>query len=92
MYLVPLPRQKELSVPCNMKLLAVPLFELYDNSTRYGSQLAAIPLYLSRYRFEFVDQDDNVIGSYTPGGSYSGKAKTIEVAGGDGSITNGNKT
>lgn len=64
MYLVTLPRKKVLSVPRNMKLLAVPLFELYDNANRYGSQLSAIPLYLSRYNFEFVDSDDKVIATY----------------------------
>ncbi|ANB13770.1 hypothetical protein AWJ20_4716 [Sugiyamaella lignohabitans] len=64
MFLIHLPKHKVLSVPQNMKLLAVPLFELYDNATRYGNQLAAIPLYLSRYNFEFVDSDDNVIATY----------------------------
>lgn len=55
-----------LSVPKNMKLLAVPLFELYDNTARYGPQLSSIPHYLSRYRFEFVDEDGNV-NSVMPG-------------------------
>ena len=55
-----------LSVPKNMKLLAVPLFELYDNSPRYGPQLSAIPHLLSRYNFEFVDENDNVVAA-TPG-------------------------
>jgi len=32
-----------------MKLLAIPLFELYDNAARYGPQLSAIPHLLSRY-------------------------------------------
>ena len=49
-----------------MKLLAVPLFELYDNTARYGPQLAAIPHLLSRYNFEFVDDDGNVC-AVTPG-------------------------
>jgi len=40
-----------LSVPKNMKLLAVPLFELYDNAQRYGPQLSAIPHLLSRFNF-----------------------------------------
>jgi len=57
-----------------MKLLAVPLFELYDNTARYGPQLSvisnawrmsywsqAIPHLLSRYNFEFLDEEDNVI-------------------------------
>jgi cleavage and polyadenylation specificity factor subunit 5 len=50
-----------------MKLLAVPLFEVYDNTARYGPQLSAIPHYLSKYRFEFVDEEGNV-SSVTPGG------------------------
>ena len=49
-----------------MKLLAVPLFELYDNTARYGPQLSAIPHLLSRYNFEFVDEEDNVV-AVTPG-------------------------
>lgn len=57
-----------LSVPKNMKLLAVPLFELYDNTARYGPQLSAIPHLLSRYNFEFVDEDGNVCAA-TPGGN-----------------------
>ena len=56
-----------LSVPKNMKLLAVPLFELYDNTARYGPQLSAIPHLLSRYNFEFVDEEGNVCAA-TPGG------------------------
>ena len=38
-----------LAVPKNMKLLAIPLFELYDNAARYGPQLSAIPHLLSRW-------------------------------------------
>ena len=56
-----------LSVPKNMKLLAVPLFELYDNTARYGPQLSAIPHLLSRYKFEFVDEEGTVCAA-TPGG------------------------
>ena len=41
------------SVPKNMKLLAVPLFELYDNSARYGPQLAALPHLLSRFNYVY---------------------------------------
>lgn len=55
-----------LSVPKNMKLLAVPLFELYDNTARYGPQLSAIPHLLSRYNFEFVDEKGEVV-AVTPG-------------------------
>lgn len=51
-----------------MKLLAVPLFELYDNTARYGPQLSAIPHLLSRYNFEFVNEAGDVL-AVTPGGS-----------------------
>ncbi|KAJ3181925.1 hypothetical protein HDU85_003442 [Gaertneriomyces sp. JEL0708] len=50
-FLVNLPDKKLLSVPKNMKLLAVPLFELYDNAARYGPQLSALPHTLSRFNF-----------------------------------------
>lgn len=40
-------------MPKNMKLLAVPLFELYDNSGRYGAQLSTIPHLLSRFDFKY---------------------------------------
>lgn len=74
LYLIHLPPSKLLSVPKNMKLLAVPLFELYDNSPRYGPQLSAIPHYLSRYRFEFVNEQGELeartpgVGLQQPGG------------------------
>jgi cleavage and polyadenylation specificity factor subunit 5 len=74
-----------LSVPKNMKLLAVPLFELYDNTARYGPQLSAIPHLLSRYNFEFVDEAGQVV-AVTPGGGPNEDGyvpKTIVLAGGD---------
>jgi len=37
-------------VPKNLKLLAVPLFELYGNVARYGPLIAALPSFLSRLR------------------------------------------
>ncbi len=42
-----------------MEVFAVPLFELYDNTARYGPQLSAIPHLLSRYNFEFADENGN---------------------------------
>ncbi len=76
-----------LSVPKNMKLLAVPLFELYDNTARYGPQLSAIPHLLSRYNFEFVDEAGNVV-AVTPGGGPEGgsapKTKILAVGEGNG--------
>ena len=72
-----------LSVPKNMKLLAVPLFELYDNTARYGPQLSAIPHILSRYNFQFVDEDGNVV-AMTPGaGAPDGYVPKTKVLAGD---------
>jgi cleavage and polyadenylation specificity factor subunit 5 len=74
-----------LSVPKNMKLLAVPLFELYDNTGRYGPQLSAIPHLLSRYNFEFIDENGDV-AAVTPGktGPDGYVPKTKVLAGDDG--------
>ena len=72
-------------MPKNMKLLAVPLFELYDNTARYGPQLSAIPHLLSRYNFEFVDEAGNVVAVTPGGGPEDGSApKTKVLAIGDG--------
>lgn len=82
-----------LSVPKNMKLLAVPLFELYDNTARYGPQLSAIPHLLSRYNFEFVDESGKVV-AVTPGSSapegYVPKTKVL--AGNDTEMNDSNGT
>ena len=79
-----------------MKLLAVPLFELYDNTARYGPQLSAIPHLLSRYNFEYVDEDGNVVAQ-TPGGNpgppgrpAAGSAPISSDAQDSGQLTNGN--
>lgn len=85
LYFIQLPKTKVLSVPKNMKLLAVPLFELYDNTGRYGPQLSAIPHYLSRYKWEFVDEEGNVV-SWTPGAEVDAKVQTKVLAGGDDEI------
>jgi cleavage and polyadenylation specificity factor subunit 5 len=66
-----------------MKLLAVPLFELYDNTARYGPQLSAIPHLLSRYNFEFVDEKGTVVAA-TPGSAApEGYVPKIKVLAGD---------
>ena len=71
-----------------MKLLAVPLFELYDNTARYGPQLSAIPHLLSRYNFEFVDENGKVI-AVTPGGGPNGGNPGVKHLAGDGPGENG---
>lgn len=76
-----------------MKLLAVPLFELYDNTARYGPQLSAIPHLLSRYNFEFVDENDNVVavtpGEQPEGGSSSMPQTKVLLSGEDSSSIGG---
>ena len=78
--------EEVLSVPKNMKLLAVPLFELYDNTPRYGPQLSAIPHLLARYSFEYVNENGEVV-AMTPGSAPSGceseMPRTRVLAGGN---------
>jgi cleavage and polyadenylation specificity factor subunit 5 len=52
-FLVHLPEKRTFAVPKNMKLLAVPLFELYDNKERYGPIISCIPQMLSRFDFVY---------------------------------------
>lgn len=56
-----------IAVPKNLKFLAIPFHELYENASTYGPQLAALPHYLAKYRFECVDENGNVV-AITPGG------------------------
>lgn len=49
LYLVHLPEKCYLAVPKNYKLIAVPLFEVYDHLTRYGPVISAIPQLVSRF-------------------------------------------
>ncbi|KAK4175626.1 nucleotide hydrolase-domain-containing protein [Triangularia setosa] len=81
LYLIQLPETKVLSVPKNMKLLAVPLFELYDNTQRYGPQLSAIPHLLSRYNFEFVNEDGELV-AHTPTAGHDGYVPKARVLAG----------
>ncbi|VDM82272.1 unnamed protein product [Strongylus vulgaris] len=39
------------AVPKNYKLVAAPLFELYDNAAAYGPLIASLPMALSRFNF-----------------------------------------
>lgn len=47
-------------MPKNLRLLAVPLFELYDNVQRYGPIISAIPQMLSRFRLNFAGERESV--------------------------------
>jgi len=48
MFVVQLPDQATFAIPQNQKLLAVPLFDLYDKPQKYGTSIASIPQLLSR--------------------------------------------
>eukprot|EP00899_Mesostigma_viride_P011375 jgi/Mesvir1/20238/Mv13476-RA.1 len=54
LFIVPLPEKCYFAVPKNLKLLAVPLFELYDNVQRYGPWIATIPQTVSRFNLNFI--------------------------------------
>lgn len=43
-----------LQVPFNLKLIAVPLFELYGNVARFGTVVSALPHLLSRFKLSLV--------------------------------------
>lgn len=48
-YLVDLPERATFAVPRNYRLVAAPLFELYDNSSSYGPVISSLPQLISRY-------------------------------------------
>ncbi|KAJ3283420.1 cleavage and polyadenylation specific factor 5 [Rhizoclosmatium globosum] len=50
-YVIQLPDKHLLSVPKNLKLVAIPLFELHENAGRYGPQLSTLPNLLGRFQF-----------------------------------------
>eukprot|EP00245_Coleochaete_scutata_P007184 TRINITY_DN22300_c0_g1_i1.p1 TRINITY_DN22300_c0_g1~~TRINITY_DN22300_c0_g1_i1.p1 ORF type:complete len:201 (+),score=49.47 TRINITY_DN22300_c0_g1_i1:205-807(+) len=53
LFVVKLPEKHYFSVPKNFKILAVPLFELYDNVQRYGPVISAIPQQLSSFDLKY---------------------------------------
>lgn len=46
----------KMQVPKHLKLLAVPLFELHDNMTKFGPVIAAIPQLMSRFKLNLSGQ------------------------------------
>ncbi len=51
LYLVQLGEKAVFAVPRNYKLVAAPLFELYDNAQGYGPIISSLPQVLSRFNF-----------------------------------------
>lgn len=56
-FLINMNSQKLLTVPKNMKLIAVPLFELYQHEDKYGKIISNIPMLLSRFNFVYLQPE-----------------------------------
>lgn len=54
MFLVIMPEKCSFAIPSNLNLMAVPLFELFDNNVEYGPVLASLPQMLSRFQFNSI--------------------------------------
>jgi len=52
--MVQLPENSYFAVPKNYKLVAAPLFELYDNSNGYGPIISSLPQVLARFSFLYM--------------------------------------
>lgn len=65
-YMVVLPEKCYFAVPKNYKLVAVPLFEIYDHAQRYGPIIAAIPQLLSRINIVKADAKATGAGGIVP--------------------------
>lgn len=58
MFLVHMDRSFELQIPyANVELVAVPLFDLYDNTAKYSPDITSIPILLSRV---FINSCSNI--------------------------------
>ncbi len=42
----------------NLKLLAVPLFEIHNNTAKFGPVIAAVPTLLSRFHLNLHSPED----------------------------------
>ena len=54
LFMVQLPEKSYFAVPRNYKLVAAPLFELYDNSQGYGPIISSLPQALGRFSFIYM--------------------------------------
>ncbi|XP_074560048.1 pre-mRNA cleavage factor Im 25 kDa subunit 2-like [Curcuma longa] len=54
LFVVHLSEREYFAIPQNLKLIAVPLFELYGNFKRFGTVISSIPQQLSRFQFNMV--------------------------------------
>ena len=54
LFLVQLPEKAYFAVPRNYKLVAAPLFELYDNPQGYGPIISSLPQSLGRFSYIYM--------------------------------------
>lgn len=54
LFLINLPENTLFAVPKNYKLVAAPLFELYDNAQGYGPIISSLPQSLSRFNLAYM--------------------------------------
>ncbi len=54
LFLVQLPEKSYFAVPKNYKLVAAPLFELFDNTQGYGPIISSLPQALGRFSFIYM--------------------------------------
>lgn len=54
LFLIQLGEKANFAVPRNYKLVAAPLFELFDNSPGYGPIIASLPQLLSRFTYLYM--------------------------------------
>ena len=54
LFLVQLNEKAYFAVPRNYKLVAAPLFELYDNAQGYGPIISSLPQALGRFNFIYM--------------------------------------
>lgn len=52
-HMVSLPEKFAFSVPKNMQLVAVPLYEMFNNPDEFGNVIASLPTLLSRFHMNY---------------------------------------
>ncbi|CAH1396325.1 unnamed protein product [Nezara viridula] len=57
LFLVQMSVKALLAVPKNYKIVAAPLFELYDSTQSYGAIISSLPQALCRFNFIFVNEE-----------------------------------
>ena len=75
-FAIRLPEKMVFAVPGNLKLLAVPLFDLFDNAARYGPLISSIPHLASRLEFTYAGSVANPLPPPAPDGDEAAAGDT----------------